>query len=88
MEIAMRRGRREIKANELLNAAITGKRKASQPLDQDFLAKKTKEKEKVIGLEKQVRRKEGALEKLYDKRDEAVSVLKKLELEDDEGSRA
>jgi hypothetical protein len=88
MEITMKKARKEIKANELLDTAITGKRKASRPLDQDLLAKKRKEMEKVVGIQNQVERKEQELEKLYEKRDEAVGAFGELELENDEGSRA
>jgi hypothetical protein len=88
MEITMKKARKEIKANELLDTAITGKRKASRPLDQDLLAKKRKEMEKVVGIQNQVERKEQELEKLYEKRDEAVGAFGKLELENYEGSRA
>ena len=64
IEMAMKKARGESKANELLDTAITGKRKASRPLDRDLLAKKEKEMEKVVYIQIQVERKEQELEKL------------------------
>ena len=88
IDIALKKARRETKANELLDTAITRKRKVSRSLDRDLLKKKRKEMEKVVGIQNQVERKEQELEKLYEKRDEAVDAFGKLELENDEGSRA
>lgn len=88
VEMTMKKANRENKANELLDNAITGKRKASQPLDRHLVAKKKKEMEKVIGIQKEVEEKELELGMLYDMRDEAVGALGKLNLKNDKGSRA
>ena len=56
---------------------ILGKRKAIQPfpLSDALLAKKRKEIEKVIGIQRQAERKEQELDKIYRSRDEAVACL-------------
>jgi hypothetical protein len=68
------------KQAELVGNAILGKRQASQPfpLGEEILAKKTKEMEKVVGIQLQVTRKESELEKLYSVREKAVIALGNL----------
>lgn len=68
---------------ELVGAAITGKRKASQPLPSALMAKKQKEMEKVVGIQQQVRKKEEELDMLYKKRDEAVYALGNFDVKDE-----
>ncbi|KAI9861433.1 MAG: hypothetical protein M1813_005330 [Trichoglossum hirsutum] len=68
------------KQAELVKNAILGKRKASQtfPLGEEMLAKKSKEMEKVVGIQLQVTRKESESDKLYRTREKAVDALGNL----------
>jgi hypothetical protein len=71
--------------NHLIEKATARKRKASQPfpLGEAILSKKTKEMEKVVGIQNEVDDQEAKLGKLYKKRDEAIDALGNLDIEDD-----
>ncbi|KAI9771265.1 MAG: hypothetical protein M1840_002235 [Geoglossum simile] len=67
VERASKATKKRAKQAELVGNAILGKRKASQTflLGEEMLAKKSKEMEKVVGIQLQVTRKEYKLDKLY-----------------------
>ncbi|KAI9782240.1 MAG: hypothetical protein M1839_005354 [Geoglossum umbratile] len=82
-EMVQRAGKaaeKRAKQAELVENAILGKRKASQtfPLGEEMLAKKSKEMEKVVGIQLQVTRKESELDNLYRTREKAVDALGNL----------
>ncbi|KAI9761815.1 MAG: hypothetical protein M1840_001695, partial [Geoglossum simile] len=82
-EMVQRAGKaaeKRAKQAELVENAIIGKRKASQtfPLGEEMLAKKSKEMEKVVGIQLQVTRKESELDNLYRTREKAVDALGNL----------
>ena len=87
MELITKKARKEAQVDKRLDTAILGKRKASRSLNREQMAKKRKEMESVIGIQKEIERWEDKLERLYDKRDGMVDDLGKLELEG-EGSGA
>lgn len=81
MELIMKKARKEARDEQRLDTAILGKRKASRSLNRQQLAKKRKEMEGVIGIQKQIEKWEEQLEALYKMRDEMVAKLGKLEVE-------
>lgn len=70
----------------LLEKAILVKRKASNPfpLGEKLLAKKTKQMEKVVGIQRTIAQKEGELDNVYKLRDRAVEALGDLRITKDE----
>jgi hypothetical protein len=74
--------KKRAKQKDLVEQAVLGKRKASQPfpLGEAVLAKKTREMEKVIGIQVQAKKKEKELERIYLSRDEAIASLAHLDL--------
>jgi hypothetical protein len=82
---AMEAANKREQENRLIEKATAGKRKVSQPfpLGEAILAKKIKEMEKVVGIQKEVDNQEAKLGKLYKKRDEAIDALGNMDIEDD-----
>lgn len=64
---AAKAARKRARQEELLKDALQGKRMAKQPfrLGDKMLAKKTKEMEKVVGIQTQVKKMESELDELY-----------------------
>ena len=89
VEAAVKRASEAAKKREkqaaLVEKAMLGKRKASQefPLGEAILAKKTREMEKVIGIQTQVESKEKELDRHYQKRDKAIDALGNLDIKED-----